>query len=96
MKKNNIFSGIFIGMAIIVIPLIITGTNFKSIPNTDVQGEVGRYQVSTSALMYTPVMVDALNGENESYWVFETTIDTKTGKIISRERKSAFIIYTPK
>ena len=96
MKKNNIFTGILIGMAMILIPLLITGTNFKSISNTDVQDTVGRYQVSTTALMYTPALADAVNGTNLSYWVFETTIDTETGEIISQERKNAFIVYTPK
>ena len=46
--------------------------------------------------MNTPALADAVNGANLSYWVFETTIDTETGEIISRERKNAFIVYTIK
>ena len=53
-------------MAMILIPLLITGTNFKSISDTDVQDTIGRYQVSTTALMYTPALADAVNGTNLS------------------------------
>ena len=40
------------------------------------ENEVGRYQLSTT-------------NYGESWGIFETIIDTKTGTIVSRERKSS-------
>tara|TARA_Y100000588_G_C13330533_1_gene533726 strand:+ start:198 stop:443 length:246 start_codon:yes stop_codon:yes gene_type:complete len=68
--KNNLIVGIFIGIGMIVIPLILMGTTYSNISN-----ESGSYQVSTTGL-----------GSKNNVFIYETIIDSKTGKIISRER----------
>ena len=68
--KNNLTTGILIGIGMIVVPLILMGTTYS---NTN-SSEIGRYQISTTTF------------EKTSY-IYETTIDTKTGKVI-RERRS--------
>jgi len=68
--KNNLLTGIIIGIGLIVVPLILMGTTYT---NTD--DEVGRYQISTTTLSHP-----------DSEKVFETIIDTKTGKVTSRKK----------
>lgn len=69
--KDNLLKGIIIGIGVIIVPLILMGTT-----NTNTENEVGRYQISTSVylsgLMNTKIL--------------ETTIDTKTGDVISRKK----------
>ena len=68
--KNNLLTGVVIGIGLIALPLILMGTTHYVAQNND----VGRYQISTTTF------------EKTSY-IYETTIDTKTGKVI-RERRS--------
>ena len=42
--KNNLLKGIIIGIGIIIVPLILTGTT-----NTNTGDEIGRYQISTAS-----------------------------------------------
>ena len=73
MKKNmNLFTGIIIGICVVIIPLLLMGSTTVNYDN-----ELGRYQVSTTGV-----------GSNESMTVYETIIDTKTGRITSRERRN--------
>ena len=67
--KNNLTTGILIGIGMIVVPVILMGTTYS---NTN-SSEIGRYQISTTTF------------EKTSY-IYETTIDTKTGKV-TRERR---------
>jgi len=71
--KNNLTTGILIGIGIIVIPLIIMSSKPISL-NTE--NEVGRYQVTTDFRE-----LGSLNSH-----VLETIIDTKTGEVISRKK----------
>ena len=68
--KNNLTTGILLGIGVIVFPLILMGTTLS---NTNY--EPGNYQISTTGDI----------GENSLY-VYETIIDTKDGKVISRKR----------
>ena len=70
--KNYLFSGVLIGLALITIPLTLIGSTTYNDENND----VGRYQISTS---YS-------SGEYIDY-ALEVILDTKTGKVISRERR---------
>ena len=67
--KNDLKTGILIGISLIVLPLILMATT-----NTSTSDQVGRYQISTTTM-----------GTGENY-IFETIIDTKTGKISSRKK----------
>tara|TARA_Y100000588_G_C13872753_1_gene761027 strand:- start:445 stop:702 length:258 start_codon:yes stop_codon:yes gene_type:complete len=69
--KNNLLTGIIIGICVIVLPLILMGTTNYTTENDD----VGRYQVSTC--WGAVGLIDA---------VFETIIDSKTGEVVSRRR----------
>jgi len=66
--KDNLLKGIIIGIFVIVVPLILMSTTNY----TTVNGEVGRYQISTSS---TPA----------ANWSYETILDTKTGEVTSRK-----------
>ena len=70
MKKNNIFTGILIGISMTILPLLLTSFEQK---NDDQVGEVGSYQIFK---LYT--------GPDKSDTVFETIIDTRTGEVVSR------------
>ena len=70
--KNNLLNGVIIGIFLIIIPLILMGTI-----DTNTSEEIGRYQISTS---YGDI-------EDSKSYIYETIIDTKTGKIISRDHK---------
>ena len=65
--KNNLTTGIIIGICVIVLPLILMGTI-----QTNTESQIGKYQISTSSTVH---------------FVFETIIDTRTGEVISRERR---------
>ena len=71
--KNNLLKGILIGMGLIIVPLFLMATKSSS------NSEVGRYQISTTS--------HAGNSEME-YYIFETVVDTKTGRIESRNKKT--------
>ena len=68
--KDNLLKGIIIGIGVVIVPLILMGTTLS---NTNY--EPGNYQISTTGDI----------GENSLY-VYETIIDTKDGKVISRKR----------
>ena len=68
--KNNLLTGIIIGICLIVLPLILMGTTYTTVDN-----EVGRYQVSTN-----------LDNTKLKDFIVETIIDTKTGDVISRKK----------
>ena len=68
--KDNLLKGIIIGIGVVIIPLILMGTTLS---NTNY--DPGNYQISTTGDI----------GENSLY-VYETIIDTKDGKVISRKR----------
>lgn len=68
--KNKLTTGILIGIGVIVLPLILMGTTNSSIDN-----EVGRYQISTCSK----------DNDGSSYGVYITILDTKTGKILTKE-----------
>jgi hypothetical protein len=65
---------------IIGIGLIVVPLILMGTTNINTENEVGTYQISTTYR-------DAGN------WVFETTIDTRTGEVISRERRNGFGKY---
>ena len=72
--KNNLLTGIIIGIGLIVVPIILMGTTY-----TNTENEVGRYQISTTTFSHP-----------DSEKVFETIIDTKTGKVTSRKKTSNY------
>ena len=73
--KNNVTTGIIIGIGIIIVPLILMGTT-----NINAADEIGRYQISTTT-----------HGDGS---VYETIIDTKTGRVKSREAKPLHWYWT--
>jgi hypothetical protein len=73
--KNNLLKGIIIGIGMIVVPLILMGSTTNYTTEKD---DVGRYQISMSFGQ------DGLM----NWFVFETIIDTKTGGVISREKRN--------
>ena len=74
--KNNLLTGVLIGMGLIIGPLILMGTTSSSID------EVGRYQISTTSHA-------GYNGDSGmEYYIFETVVDTKTGRVNSRAKKN--------
>ncbi|MDB9884706.1 hypothetical protein OAD01_03380 [Candidatus Marinimicrobia bacterium] len=48
---------------------------FLIMGQTKSDGQIGRYQISTASTF-----------KGVKYWVYETTLDTRTGKIIKREQ----------
>ena len=68
--KHNLLKGIIIGIGVVIVPLILMGTTLN---NTNY--DPGNYQISTTGVV----------GENSLY-VYETIIDTKNCKVISRKR----------
>ena len=70
--KNYLLSGLLIGIGLITLPLIFIGSTTYD----GEDDEIGRYQISTS---YS-------SGEYIDY-ALEVILDTKTGKVISRERR---------
>ena len=69
MKKNkNLFTGIILGMCVVIVPLILMGSTTS---NDDGNG---RYQISTTTFGM------------ESNNIYETIIDTRTGRVTSREK----------
>ena len=68
--KDNLLKGIIIGIGVVIIPLILMGTTLS---NTNY--DPGNYQISTTGDI----------GEHSLY-VYETIIDTRDGKVISRKR----------
>ncbi len=71
--KNNFFTGFIIGASFIVFSLFLMGASNKN--NVSTFGDIGKYQISTTTMG---------NGEN---YIFETIIDTETGRVTSRNRK---------
>tara|TARA_B110000908_G_C9986288_1_gene327753 strand:- start:304 stop:540 length:237 start_codon:yes stop_codon:yes gene_type:complete len=69
--KNDLLTGILIGIGIIVVPIILMGTTNSTTEND----EVGRYQISTN-----------LSDSKMKDYILETIIDTRTGDVISRKR----------
>ena len=78
--KNNLITGILIGISVIVLPLILMGT----ISPSNISDGEGAYQISTS---YGNIS----NGTSPH--IFETIIDTRSGKVISRDRRSALYYW---
>lgn len=76
--KNNLLNGILIGMGLIIVPLILMGATSSSID------EVGRYQISTTS----HAAIDDMD-----IYIFETVVDTKTGRVNSREKKNINFWY---
>ena len=72
--KNNLLKGVIIGISLIIVPLILMGTI-----DTNTSEEIGRYQIYTS---YGDM-------EDSKSYIYETIIDTRNGKVISRNRESA-------
>ena len=72
--KNNLLNGVIIGISLIITPLILMGTI-----DTNTSEEIGRYQISTS---YGDM-------EDSNSYIYETIIDTRNGKVISRNRELA-------
>lgn len=72
--KNNLLKGVIIGISLIITPLILMGTI-----DTNTSEEIGRYQISTS---YGDM-------EDSNSYIYETIIDTRNGKVISRNRELA-------
>ena len=72
--KNNLLKGSIIGISLIIVPLILMGTS-----DINTSEEIGRYQISTS---YGDM-------EDSKSYIYETIIDTRNGKVISRNRESA-------
>ena len=68
--KDNLLKGIIIGIGVVIVPLILMGTTLS---NTNY--DPGNYQISTTGDI----------GEHGLY-VYETIIDTRDGKVISRKR----------
>ena len=68
--KDNLLKGIIIGIGVVIVPLILMGTTLS---NTNY--DPGNYQISTTGDI----------GEYSLY-VYETIIDTRDGKVISRKR----------
>ena len=68
--EDNLLKGIIIGIGVVIIPLILMGTTLS---NTNY--DPGNYQISTTGDI----------GEHNLY-VYETIIDTRDGKVISRKR----------
>ena len=72
--KNNLLNGVIIGISLIIVPLILMGTSDRNTSE-----EIGRYQISTS---YGDM-------EDSNSYIYETIIDTRNGKVISRNRELA-------
>ncbi len=73
MKKNkNLFTGIIIGMCVVIVPLILMGST------TSNDDENGRYQVSTT-------YGKELTFNKELKYIYETIIDTRTGKLTRKK-----------
>jgi len=71
MKKNkNLFTGIIIGVCVVIVPLILMGS--KTVNYGD---GIGRYQISTTSV-----------GDQEDTYVYEIIIDTKNGSVHSRKK----------
>ncbi len=70
--KDNLLKGIIIGIGVVIVPLILMGTTLNNTNYDPVN-----YQISTTGV----------GGQNSMY-VYETIIDTRDGKVISRERRS--------
>ena len=72
--KKDLLIGIIIGIGLIIVPLILMGA--KSLSNMS----EGTYQISTSY---------GHEDSSTNPFVYETIIDTRSGKVISRDRKLA-------
>lgn len=62
--KNNVTTGIIIGIAMIIVPLILMGTT-----NINTSDEIGRYQISTTTHTSGPVyetIIDTKTGSVKS------------------------------
>ena len=70
--KENLLKGIIIGIGVVIVPLILMGTTLSNTNYDPVN-----YQISTTGV-----------GGHNSMYVYETIIDTRDGKVISRERRS--------
>ena len=68
--KNNLLTGIIIGIGLIVVPLLLMGTT-----NVNYDDGIGRYQISNTGI-----------GKSESQKIYEVIIDTKTGRVFSRKK----------
>ena len=53
--------------------------SFKPV-SLNTENEVGTYQISTTY-------------RDNGNWIFETIIDTRTGEVISRERRGGYSVY---
>ena len=80
-SKKDLQRGVLIGICLIIIPLIFIGATTYAVENN----EVGRYQISTT---YS-------GGEYIDYGI-EVIIDTKTGEVVSREKRRIKLYTTIK
>lgn len=72
---NSFTKGLLTGVFVIVVGLVISGSNYQS-------EEVGRYQISTTT--GDGAFVKKGNATQEAVRIWETIIDTKTGEVVSR------------
>ena len=69
---NSFTKGLLTGVFGVVVGLVISGSNYQ-IGVSGVSQEVGRYQLSTTM-------------DGDGYHIFETILDTRTGKVKSRDK----------
>ena len=76
-KNKNLFTGIIIGMCVVILPLILMGSTTLNYGDG-----IGRYQISNTGI-----------GKSESEKIYEVIIDTKTGRVISRKKINHSLYY---